>query len=217
MMMFIMNQLDKHHGQNVVHVIRSAGGTTVKVSREQAAKNRQHILDVAARLFRERGFGGVGVADLMHQAGFTHGGFYGHFSSKDDLMAQACQHACAEKMSLWGEERDIDAGQPLASVASHYLTPRHRDDPGTGCPLAALAVDVSRQGSPTQQAFTDGLQGLVELLMAKLPGKDQAAKRKEALSTWSTLVGAMVLSRAVNDPRLSDEILNAAAESRRDL
>jgi TetR/AcrR family transcriptional repressor of nem operon len=185
----------------------------VKVSREQAAKHRERILDVAIKRFRERGFDGIGVADLMQQAGFTHGGFYGHFSSKEELMAQACTRAFAEKAALWQEERELDVDRPLASVAKYYLTAEHRDDPGSGCPMATLAIDVSRQAPPVRRAFTEGLRQLVELLTAKLPGSSQAAKRRRALAAWATLVGALMLARAVDDPELSDEMLHAVSAS----
>lgn len=189
----------------------------MKVSREQAAKNRERILEVAANMFRERGFDGIGVADLMKQAGFTHGGFYGHFASKEDLMAQACARAFADKVALWYEERELDADRPLASAAQYYLTAEHRDDPASGCPTATLAIEVARQAPPVRRAFTDGLRQLVEFLTTKLPGGSQAAKRQKALAAWSTLAGAMMLARAVDDPELSDEILNAASESISDL
>jgi TetR/AcrR family transcriptional regulator, transcriptional repressor for nem operon len=185
----------------------------VKVSREQAAKHRERILEVATKRFRERGFDGIGVADLMQQAGFTHGGFYGHFSSKEELMAQACTRAFAEKATLWQEERELDVDRPLASVAKYYLTAEHRDDPGSGCPMATLAIDVSRQAPPVRRAFTEGLRQLVEFLTAKLPGSSQAAKRRRALAAWATLVGALMLARAVDDPELSDEILHAVSAS----
>jgi TetR/AcrR family transcriptional repressor of nem operon len=188
-------------------------GKNVKVSREQAAKHRERILDVAAKMFRERGFDGIGVADLMQQAGFTHGGFYGHFASKEALMAQACARAFAEKVALWHEERELDVDRPLASAATYYLTAAHRDDPGTGCPMATLASDVARQAPSIRRAFTEGLRQLVELLTAKLPGSSQAGKRRSALAAWATLVGALMLARAVDDPELSDEILHAVSAS----
>jgi TetR/AcrR family transcriptional repressor of nem operon len=168
-------------------------------------------------MFRERGFDGIGVADLMKQAGFTHGGFYGHFASKEDLMAQACAYSFAQKISLWHEDRELDADRPLASAAKYYLTPEHRDHPATGCPTATLATDVSRQAPSIRRAFTEGLQQLVEFLAAKLPGSSKAVKRKKALAAWATLAGAMMLARAVDDPEFSDEILNAASESINDL
>jgi len=189
----------------------------MKVSREQSLKNRERILEVAAKMFRERGFDGIGVADLMKRAGFTHGGFYGHFASKEDSMAQACAHSFAEKVSLWYEERELDADRPLASAAKYYLTAEHRDNPGTGCPTATLAIDAARQAPSIRHAFTEGLRQLVEFLTAKLPGRSRAAKRKKALSAWAALAGGMMLARAVDDPELSDEILNAVAESIGDL
>src|SRR5437762_11734498 len=102
----------------------------MKVSREQAAQNRERIVEAAARLFRERGFEGIGVADLMKEAGLTHGGFYGHFSSKDDLIAEASERALTESLVLWSEFADRASGDPLPAVAGAYLTRRHRDNPG---------------------------------------------------------------------------------------
>src|SRR2546421_954752 len=118
---------------------------SMKVSREQAAQNRERIVETAARLFRERGFEGIGVADLMKEAGLTHGGFYGHFSSKEDLMAKACARASARSRALWGKLAERAPDDPLSEIAGVYLTSRHRDNPGTGCLMAALAADASRQ------------------------------------------------------------------------
>src|SRR5947199_6007747 len=127
----------------------------MKVSREQAAKNRERILEAAARLFRERGFEGIGVADLMNEAGLTHGGFYGHFSSKDDLIAEASERALAESLPLWSGLASDRSGDPLPAVAAAYLSGEHRDNPGAGCVLAALGPDVSRQGAAVRRAVTD--------------------------------------------------------------
>src|SRR5436309_12362099 len=110
----------------------------MKVSREQAAQNRERIIEAAAQLFRERGFEGIGVADLMKKAGLTHGGFYGHFSSKDDLIAEASARALAGSLALLSNVAERPSGDPLSTIASGYLTSKHRDDPGTGCLLAAL-------------------------------------------------------------------------------
>src|SRR6476619_2991342 len=120
----------------------------MKVSRQQAAQNRERIVEAAAQLFRERGFEGIGVADLMKEAGLTHGGFYGHFESKEDLMAQACTRASARSRALWTRLAERAPRDPLAEIASVYLTARHRDDPGDGCLMAALASDAARQGPP---------------------------------------------------------------------
>src|SRR6218665_3292348 len=132
--------------------------TIMKVSREQMAENRERILAVAARRFREHGFAGISVADVMNEAGLTHGGFYGHFASKEELMAEACRRATADTLKLWTEARERNQESPLADVAHQYLSARHRDHPGHGCAMAALAVDASRQGPTVQRALTEGLQ-----------------------------------------------------------
>ena len=185
----------------------------MKVSREQAAQNRERILDTAAQLFRERGFEGIGVADLMKEAGLTHGGFYGHFSSKEDLIAQASARALKRSLALWGKLAERTPDDPLAAIASLYLTKRHRDDPGAGCVLAALGPDVSRQGPAVRRTVTDYVRSACELLAKLVPGKSKAARRQKAISTYATLVGAMVIARAVDDRALSQEILDAALAS----
>ena len=119
----------------------------MKVSREQAAQNRERIVQTAAQLFRERGFDGIGVADLMKAAGLTHGGFYGHFSSKEDLIAEASARALMGSLALFVKVAERAPRDPLSAVADAYLTSRHRDKPGEGCVLAALGPDVSRQGA----------------------------------------------------------------------
>ena len=127
----------------------------MKVSREQAAQNRERIVEAAAQLFRERGFEGIGVADLMKEAGLTHGGFYGHFSSKEDLIAEASARALTRSLALWSKLAERASGDPLSAIAGAYLTSRHRDNPGAGCLLAALGPDVSRQGPAVRRAVTD--------------------------------------------------------------
>ena len=181
----------------------------MKVSREQAAKNRERILEAAARLFRERGFEGIGVADLMKEAGLTHGGFYGHFSSKDDLIAEASERALAESLALWSGLASDRSGDPLPAVAAAYLSSEHRDNPGAGCVLAALGPDVSRQGPAVRRAVTDYVRSTVDLLSKLVPGKSKAARRQKTISAYATLVGAMVMARAVDDLALSQEILDA--------
>ncbi len=181
----------------------------MKVSREQAAQNRERILDAAARLFRERGFEGIGVADTMKAAGLTHGGFYGHFSSKEDLIAQACARAFSRSHQRWSRRAGSTPDDPLSSIIRSYLTPRHRDDPGTGCALAALGPDVARHGPGVRRAVTEGLRSAFNLLSGLVPGKSEAARRQKAISTYASLVGAMIMARAVGDPALSQEILDA--------
>ena len=126
----------------------------MKVSREQAALNRERILEVAAQLFRERGFDGIGVADLMKEAGLTHGGFYGPFSSKEELIAEASARALTSTFERLSKQAERAGDNALSAVASSYLSGRHRDDPGTGCLLAALGPDVSRHGHAVRRRVT---------------------------------------------------------------
>jgi TetR/AcrR family transcriptional repressor of nem operon len=185
----------------------------MKVSREQAAENRERIVDVAAKLFRERGFEGIGVADLMKNAGLTHGGFYGHFSSKEDLIAQACERALADCMECWTRLADGAPASPLSAITEFILSPQHRDVPGAGCVLAALGADVSRQAPPVRHAVTKGLHAFFDMLARLIPGKSKAAKRQKALAMYASFVGAVVVARAVDDPKLSEEILQAVSAS----
>src|SRR5579883_1331192 len=110
----------------------------MKVSREQAAANRERIIEAAGELFRRKGFGGIGVADIMKAADLTHGGFYGHFASKDDLVAQASGKAMARAAANWRKVVEAGSKDAFAALLTHYLSPRHRDDPGRGCAFAAL-------------------------------------------------------------------------------
>jgi TetR/AcrR family transcriptional regulator, transcriptional repressor for nem operon len=183
----------------------------MKVSREQVAANRERILDEAARLFRERGFNGIGVADLMKSAGLTHGGFYGHFSSKKDLIAQVCQRAARTMIETWKRAADSNAADPLAAVVVPYLSREHRDRSGTGCLIAALGPEVSRQAAPVRHAVTEGVRSTLDTLARLTPGRSAAAKRQKAIATLASMVGAVVIARAVNDRKLSDEILKASS------
>ena len=185
----------------------------MRVTREQAAQNRERVIDTASKLFRERGFGGIGVADLMKSAGLTHGGFYGQFESKEDLMAQACARALEASLNRWRRLADRASANPLSAVTSAYLSPVHRDRPGDGCLLAALGAEASREGPAVRRAVTEGTRAYVEMLAGLVPGRTKDAKRERALATFAGMVGAIVLARAVDDAVLSREILQAAARS----
>jgi TetR/AcrR family transcriptional repressor of nem operon len=195
----------------VQQAIRLEGGL-VKVSREQAAQNRERILDAAAQLFRERGFEGIGVADLMNTVGLTHGGFYGHFSSKEDLMAQACARACERAVQAWGKLSGRSPDDPMLLIARSYLSSRHRNDPGAGCVVAALGSDLARQGPGVRQAVTEGIRRSIDLLARLIPGHS-SKKRPRAIAAYASWVGAMTMARAVDDPALSQEILDAVLAS----
>ena len=182
----------------------------MKVSREQAAANRERVVEVAGKLFRENGFDGIGVADLMKAAGLTHGGFYGHFRSKDDLAAEACSRTMARASERWATLARTSPGDARAEIVKQYLTESHCDGPGKGCLLAALGSDAGRQGRAIRRAFREGLGSLVDILAKLAPGRSRAAKRKQALADIAQMVGAMMLARAVDDRALAKEILDAA-------
>jgi TetR/AcrR family transcriptional repressor of nem operon len=181
----------------------------MKVSREQAAENRERVLAVAAQLFRERGFDGVGVADIMKTAGLTHGGFYGQFASKEDLMAQASARAFGQAGEHWQQLGAAADAQPLENIVRSYLTAAHRDAPGQGCMVAALGADAARQAAPVRRAVSAGITAAVGLLTRWMPGRSKAAQRDKALALYASMVGAMVLARAVDDAALSEEILQS--------
>lgn len=184
----------------------------MRVSRAQAAANHQRIIDAAATLFRAKGFGGIGIADVMSAADLTHGGFYGHFASKDDLVAQASRQAMARAAANWASVVAGAANEPYAALLRHYLSPRHRDDPGRGCIFAALGNDAARSGKSVREAFAEGLHGLIDILVGVVPGRAKTVRQRRALAAMATLVGALVLARAVRETPLSDEILEAARQ-----
>ncbi|MGQ3051376.1 MAG: TetR/AcrR family transcriptional regulator [Roseateles sp.] len=181
----------------------------MKVSRAQAEENRERILDSAAQLFRERGFDGIGLNDLMQAAGLTRGGFYGHFESKEDLAAQASQRALATNRAQWQQQ----AERNLSAWVKAYLSDAHRDHIGAGCGLVALAGDAARGGPAVQQVFAEGVESMAATLASQMPGGDAAERRSQALAMLSTLVGALLLSRAVGDVALSRQLREAARKS----
>ncbi|WP_028105213.1 TetR/AcrR family transcriptional regulator [Pseudoduganella violaceinigra] len=184
----------------------------MRVSREQAAQNRERIVETASRLFREKGYDGIGVADLMKSAGLTHGGFYGHFASKEDLLAEAFGKAMAHSAERWSELLAAEPANPRAALAHMYLTSEHRDNPGQGCALAALGPDVSRVGPEVRQAMGDSFQKQLAALAEALPG-DPAQQRRDAITTYAAMVGGLVLARSVANKKQSDEILAAVLSS----
>ena len=150
----------------------------MKVSREQAAENRERIVQVAAKLFRERGFDGIGVADLMKAAGLTHGGFYGHFASKEDLAAEASGRALEELSQYWSTVIEKAPDEAFLKIVNRYLSEGHRDAPGGGCLVAALGSDVGRQARPVRRVVTAGIEAFIGQLMQLVPGKSKAARRR---------------------------------------
>jgi TetR/AcrR family transcriptional regulator, transcriptional repressor for nem operon len=186
----------------------------MRVSRAKAAEHRERIIDAAGALFRAKGFGGIGVADIMKAADLTHGGFYGHFASKDDLVAQASRRTMARAAANWAKLVEAAPDDPYAALLEHYLSPKHRDDPGKGCAFAALGNDAARSGKVVRNAFAEGLEPLIDILAQSITGKSKnckskAARRRKAVAAMATLVGALTLARAVEGTPLSDEMLEA--------
>jgi TetR/AcrR family transcriptional regulator, transcriptional repressor for nem operon len=178
----------------------------MKVSREQMLEHRERILGAAGRLFRERGLEGVSVAEIMQAADLTHGGFYGHFKSKEDLMSQAMAHEIKQA-------RGLGPNDNAATFADAYLNIRHRDNRGTGCPIAALGSEAARAAPGVREALTQSIRGTIEKLSDVSLGATPAERRRAAIASWSAMVGAMVLARVVDDSVLSKEILSATRAS----
>jgi TetR/AcrR family transcriptional regulator, transcriptional repressor for nem operon len=176
----------------------------MRITKEQAAENRDRILKAASRLMRERGISGVGVDALTEAAGMTHGSLYSQFGSKERLVEEAVADAIATKgLELRGMSTVDD-------YVSDYLSAEHRDQPGSGCPFAALCCEIRNQGKGARGRFTAGVKGMVGWLSGRMDtGLKQRRRDDKALATLASLVGAVVLARAVNDPKLSDDILRA--------
>ena len=179
----------------------------MRASRAQAAENRQNVIESASRLFRQHGFDGIGLKDLMREAGLTQGGFYKQFASKDDLIAHAAGRALDAAGTRW-QTSSTGSADPLKALVDFYLSLAHRDQPSEGCPVVALGGDVARKGPEVKAQFEAGIRGHQSQLSALLGQEED-----RALAMLSTMVGAMVLSRAVQDETLSQRVLEVARES----
>lgn len=175
----------------------------MRVTREKAAENREKIIDTAARLFREKGFDGVGLDAIMEAAGLTHGGFYRHFRSKTELAAEAVAHGLAVS---GGRQAALPS---LKALVTGYLSTEHRANRGNGCVIAALGSDMARQDKQVRRALTVHVREQIDRLAAWSKGPSAAARRRQAIATLVEIVGALILARAVEDAALSDEILAA--------
>lgn len=178
----------------------------MRVSRERAAENHEQIVETASRLFRAQGFDGASVEAIMRQAGLTHGGFYGHFKSKEDLAARAVAYALEQS----AERQDKHAD--LGDLVSDYLSQRHCADRANGCAFAALGGEIVRQGKAVRRGLTAHLRAGFDRFARLLKGGSTADRRKRAIATLAGMVGALTLARAVDDPALSKEILAAARD-----
>jgi TetR/AcrR family transcriptional repressor of nem operon len=184
----------------------------MRVSRIQAGENRQTVINVASRLFRKRGFDGIGLKDLMKGAGLTQGAFYKQFASKEDLAAQASRRALESASRRWSDAVAANPENPLGAVIAFYLNMEHREERMDGCPIVALGSDAARQGSEVKASFEAGIKTHVEMLAGLIGETDGGQPNDKAIAILSMIVGAVTLSRAVNDSVLARAILDAAAD-----
>ncbi|MET4255132.1 TetR/AcrR family transcriptional repressor of nem operon [Bradyrhizobium sp. S3.12.5] len=188
----------------------------MRVSRVQAAENRQTVINVASRLFRERGFDGIGLKDLMEGAGLTQGAFYKQFASKEDLAVEASRRALESATGRWSDAAAQNPDDPLSAVIGFYLSGDHREEKMDGCPIVALGSDAARQGPDVKAAFEAGIKAHLDVLSRFVAGTGDETPRGKAMAILATMVGAVTLSRVVNDPDLAQALLDAAAEQVRD-
>jgi TetR/AcrR family transcriptional repressor of nem operon len=188
----------------------------MRVSRIQAAENRQTVINVASRLFRERGFDGIGLKDLMEGAGLTQGAFYKQFASKEDLAVEASKRALESASGRWSDAAAANPDDPLGAVIAFYLSGDHREEKMDGCPIVALGSDAARQGPDVKAAFEVGIKAHLEVLGRFIAETGGEASSGKAMAILSTMVGAVTLSRVVNDPDLAQALLDAAIEQVRD-
>jgi TetR/AcrR family transcriptional regulator, transcriptional repressor for nem operon len=186
----------------------------MRYSKEDKAASHERIVGIAAARIRESGTEQPGVAEIMRAAGLTHGGFYKHFGSRDELIVEAVEHAMTETESRV-HELTAAAEDPLAAFADTYLTTEHRDDPATGCGVAALSADMPRIGGPAQEAYRSQVDRYLALLQRLLEGDDETTRRRATI-TLSAMVGALMIARALGPTPRSDEILRDVREAVRE-
>jgi TetR/AcrR family transcriptional regulator, transcriptional repressor for nem operon len=187
----------------------------MRLTKERAEANRQRIVAEAGQLFRERGFDGISVAELMQAAGFTHGGFYNHFASKADLMADVTRDVLAKATANLLRLTDPNEGRKedlFAVYVDMYLAPAARDNPGRACPISTLSQDVLRQEGEVKRAFAQGLEAYLEAFAKALPDvtEDRASRRARAIAAFAALIGGLAMARAVasENEAFSQEILD---------
>ena len=182
----------------------------MRYSREHKQETHARIVKKASVRLREKGAHGVGVADLMKEAGLTHGGFYAHFDSREALVIEAFAYAMDRSTARWRKKaEEIPPDQRFAAIVDAYLTPLHRDDPGNGCAVPALAAEIAREGVKTRRAFSAKLEQMIDMMAEQIPGRSRKAAREQAMASLATMVGTMILSRAGGGGELSDDILAA--------
>lgn len=182
-------------------------------SQADKAASHERIIKAAAERIRRDGIDALGVSDLMSEAGLTHGGFYRHFRSRDELVEEAVDAALAHGARRAEAASSIGGTPAITAIIDGYLSPLHRDKPETGCAVAALPAEIARGSARARQSYARQVRRYLDLLVELGPGSDHDSERDEALLTLSALVGALSMARAVGDPELSDEILQRTARA----
>jgi TetR/AcrR family transcriptional repressor of nem operon len=190
---------------SIMYNVKRSGGGHMKVSKEQVAEHRTKIMAAAAKLFRQHGFDDVTVADVMKDAGLTHGAFYGYFPSKEALIAEAVGQALPPPPN--------DKSAPPANFADGYLSVKHRDNRATSCLFSSLGTEAARGSDDLRHVMTAAVRRRLDHLSAGAEGDTLPEKRRAAIAAWSAMVGAMVLARLVDDEKLSKEILKETRAS----
>ena len=186
----------------------------MRYSREHKLETHARIVKKASVRLREKGAHGIGVADLMKEAGLTHGGFYAHFDSREALVIEAFTHAMDRSTERWRELAEGTRPEKrLAAVVNTYLTPLHRDDPGHGCAIPALGAEIARENSKTRRVFAGRLEQMIDVLAKQIQGVPRTAARKKAMSALATMMGTLVMARIAGTGDFSDQILAAGREA----
>jgi TetR/AcrR family transcriptional regulator, transcriptional repressor for nem operon len=186
----------------------------MRYSREHKLETHARIVKKASVRLREKGAHGIGVADLMKDAGLTHGGFYAHFDSREALVIEAFSYAMDRSTERWRKlAEQTPPDKRLATIVDSYLTAVHRDDPGHGCAIPTLGAEIARESPKTRKAFAAKLEQMIEMLAAQVPGVPHNAARKRALAAIATMMGTLVLARIAGNGDFSDEILGAGRDA----
>jgi TetR/AcrR family transcriptional regulator, transcriptional repressor for nem operon len=186
----------------------------MRYSREHKLETHARIVRKASVRLREKGAHGIGVADLMKDAGLTHGGFYAHFDSREALVIEAFTHAMDRSTRHWRKLAEQTRPEKrLAAVVNSYLTPLHRDDPGRGCAIPALGAEIARENSRTRKVFAGRLEQMIDMLADQIQGLPRGAARKRAISALATMIGTLVMARIGGTGDFSEEILSAGRDA----
>ena len=186
----------------------------MRYSREHKLETHARIVRKASVRLREKGAHGVGVADLMKEAGLTHGGFYAHFDSRDDLVIEAFTHAMDRSTERWRKlAEQMPREKRFATIVNSYLTSLHRDDPGRGCAIPTLGAEIARESARTRRVFAGRLDQMIDILADQVPNLPRKAARKRAAAAMATMIGTLVMARVAGSGDFSDEILGAGREA----